>query len=479
MKKNYFLKKNKNIDSKRLSSIYINHFLFTIILMGCSAFYYKNKKFNKSFEHYDFPKARTILNSKSGIKPKGKNRLLHFLNNGVISHMMGDYEESNLYFEKAYKITRNTRASTSKNILSFILNSSVSDYMGEDHEVLLINYYKALNFIHLNDYDSALQECRRMDLGLRMLKAKYGSKATYKKDAFLYILMGLIFQATGEYNDAFYSYKNAVETYIKDYKELFNIEVPHQLKLDLLHTAYILGFESELDRYETIFSIKYDHKKYAKGSDFICIWNNGLGPFKDSLDISFVVNPAVGGLVHFKNEELGLNFAFPIPATSNNATLADTSIFRVAFPKYVERKPLFIGGEIEFNNKNYKLELAENINDISFKVLKQRMIWEFSKTLLRLFLKKTGEHTLSKANQAAGFIYGVFNAVVEKADTRNWQTIPHSIFYRRIKIPPGEHELKLKFYNKNKSIYTNKNIDVVMIKKRTKFYIINTLESKK
>ncbi len=467
------------MQNKNIKKSFLFNLLILLFLLSCSAFYYKHKKFNKSFERYDFLKAKTILNSKSGIKSKGKDRLLYFLNNGVISHVMGDYDESNLYFEKAYKIVRNTTASTGKNILTFILNASVSDYMGEDHEVLLINYYKALNFIHLDDYDSALQECRRMDLGLRMLKSKYGDKATYKRDAFLYTLMGIIFQATGEYNDAFYSYKNAVETYRKDYKELFKIDIPNQLKLDFLHCAHILGFYSELDRYEKIFDIKYDHEKYKKGSDFICLWNNGLGPFKDSSDITFVVNPAIGGLVHFKNEELGLNFAFPIPPMASSGSITDTSIFRIAFPKFVERKPLFTNGEIKVNNKTYSLELVENINDIAFTVLKQRMVWEFSKTLMRLFMKKIGEHALSKLNEGAGLVYGIFNAVVEKADTRNWQTIPHSIYYKRIKMVPGEHELKISLYNKDKSIYVNKNIDIIMKKHRTKFYILHTLETRK
>ncbi|MCP3658810.1 MAG: hypothetical protein GY830_00235 [Bacteroidetes bacterium] len=467
------------MQNKLLNRASFFNLFFILLFFGCSAFYYKHKRFNKSFEHYDFLKAKKTLNSKSGIKSKGKDRLLYFLNNGVISHMMGDYDESNLYLEKAYKIVRNTRASIGKNILSFILNSTVSDYMGEDHEVLLINYYKVLNFIHLDDYDSALQECRRMDLGLRMLKAKYGDKATYKKDAFLYTLMGIIYQAVGEYNNAFYSYKNAVETYRKEYKNLFNIDVPNQLKLDLLHTAYVMGFFSDLDHYERLFDIKYDHKEYSQGSDFVCIWNNGLGPFKDSLNIMFVVNPAVGGLINFKNEELGLNFAFPIPPTASRASITDTSIFRIAFPKYVERKPTFTHGEIEVNNKSYNFEIVENINAISFAVLKQRMVWEFSKTLIRLFMKKIGEHSLSKVNEAAGLVYGIFNAVVEKADTRNWQTIPHSIYYNRIKLVPGEHELKIKLYNNMKTFYTTKNIDVIMKKGRTKFYILHTLETRK
>jgi len=39
----------------------------------------------------------------------------------------------------------------------------------------------------------------------------------------------------------------------------------------------------------------------------------------------------------------------------------------------------------------------------------------------------------------------VFSFVSEKADTRNWQSLPHTILYTRIPLQPGVNQLQLKF----------------------------------
>jgi hypothetical protein len=63
---------------------------------------------------------------------------------------------------------------------------------------------------------------------------------------------------------------------------------------------------------------------------------------------------------------------------------------------------------------------------------------------LRAALKKASEQQLRKENEGLGTLLGMVNAITEKADTRNWQTIPHSIYYTRVPLPTGENEVKLK-----------------------------------
>ena len=40
-------------------------------------------------------------------------------------------------------------------------------------------------------------------------------------------------------------------------------------------------------------------------------------------------------------------------------------------------------------------------------------------------------------------LVGVLNFASEKADTRNWQTLPHSIHYTRVPLNKGKNEVKL------------------------------------
>jgi hypothetical protein len=80
------------------------------------------------------------------------------------------------------------------------------------------------------------------------LNDKYGSdKNRYGRDAFANVMVGLLYAAGGDCNNAFIAYRNAMEIYETDYAANFNIQPPAQLKADILRTAYVTGFNEELD----------------------------------------------------------------------------------------------------------------------------------------------------------------------------------------------------------------------------------------
>ena len=290
--------------------------------------------------------------------------------------------------------------------------------------------------------------------------------------------MGLIYQANHEYNDAFIAYRNAVEIYQEDYQKLFGLEVPLQLKKDLLYTAYKTGFDDQVTYYKNQFQLAYNPEEEIESGDVICLWNNGLGPIKDEWGLNFILVRGAGGVISFVNEELGLVFPFPISSDRDaNQDLADLHLLRVAFPKYIERPLLYEKATIQVHGATYNLELVEDINAISFKVLVERMIWEFSKSLLRVALKKIAEHQLRKQNEILGTILGVVNFATERADTRNWQTIPHSIYYTRIKLPEGNHQLNFQAYSTKKPyVHQTQTLSFQIDTKQTIFYPIHTID---
>jgi len=69
------------------------------------------------------------------------------------------------------------------------------------------------------------------------------------------------------------------------------------------------------------------------------------------------------------------------------------------------------------------------------------MVLELSKSLLKVALKKVTEHQIKKQSEVLGMLVKGINFVTEKADIRNWQTIPHSIYYTRIRLPEGMHQV--------------------------------------
>jgi len=69
----------------------------------------------------------------------------------------------------------------------------------------------------------------------------------------------------------------------------------------------------------------------------------------------------------------------------------------------------------------------------------------------------------------------IMNAITEKADTRNWQTLPHSISYTRVKLQEGQHKITLNTSGNQHAGSQDFNIDIR--KNRTTFYIFQSLDS--
>lgn len=463
------------LHSKRMRRFAL---LFFIVFLGCATYYQKNIKFQEHFVKGEIEQAAKIL-EKEEKAAKSKNQLLYFLQKGVVLQMLGNYQESNDFFEKAYLYTEDLQKNYATEALSFLTNPTILPYKGEDFERVQIHYYKALNYLRLNQFEEALVECRRINIELNSLNDKYANhKNRYKKDAFSYNLMGIIFEAAGEVNNAFISYRNAYETYRDEYQPFFNVNVPKQLKRDLLRTAYLNGFADDLEYYQDEFNMDYTPQP-KEGGELIFFWNNGLGPVKSEWSINFFVVKGKGGLVTFVNDEEGLSFPFSSEGNSQDESLklGDLKAVRVAFPKYLEREPYFRSAQLSIGDENYELELAQNINEIAFKTLNDRMIRELGNSLLRLAAKQATEYLVRKKNENLGALLSFANALTEKADTRNWQTLPYGIYYARIPLSTGENKLVLKEYAPSKQGESSISFNFYVEKNETIFHMYHTLES--
>ncbi|MGB0177927.1 MAG: COG3014 family protein, partial [Owenweeksia sp.] len=409
---------------------------------------------------------------------KGRNRLLYFMQKGVVLQMQGKFAESNTYLEQAYTFIDDYKKNMGSEALSLLTNPMMKPYTGEDHEKVLIHYYKALNYLQLQQPQSALVEARRLNNKLNELNDKYSDKKNrYKDDAFAHTLMGIAYEMDHDVNNAFIAYRNAYNTYKDNYAVEFGVNAPEQLKLDLLRTAYLNGFRTELDFYEREFNMKYrPHDKPA--GELVFFWHNGLGPVKDEWSINFTVIKGSGGMATFVNDDMGLNFAFPVSENSDGkGDLGDLKLVRMAFPKYLQRSPFYYEATLQVNGNTYAVEPAENINAIALSVLEDRMLREMGTSLLRLALKQATEYVMREENENMGTVVGLVNALTEKADTRNWQTLPHSISYARVPLKEGSNSVKLKTKGPNGALEESTFTFDVQRKDQTLFHVYSTLDS--
>ncbi len=446
--------------------------LMPLLLGSCSlpTFYERFYEFNHLVSGGNLELAEKMLVKNATKFESGRLQFLYEVNAGLVLAMQGKFKESNAHFEKADLFVEDFQKKALEEGSALLLNPNLSTYRGEDHEVLMINYYKALNYLQMQDFENALVEARRMNLRLQALSEKYKSSGKYQRDAFIHLLMGVVYDAAGEYNNAFIAYRNALEIYETDFTRLFRLKAPEQLQQDLVRTADLAGLYRERDNYIDRFGLKYSRPD-ARQAYLVMLWNNGLGPVKDEWGINFAIIYGADGWVTFVNEDYGMSFPFYI----GDSNLNGLTWVKVAFPRYVERPELFIKAKLVTNRgEEFAFQKAEDINAISFKVLEERMMLEFGKALLRVALKQAAAAQVSKENEGLGAALSLLGSMSESADTRNWQTLPHSIYYTRVPLDEGQQQLKMLLYSVNGQQLEHP-LDIDIRQGQTLVYPINTM----
>jgi uncharacterized protein len=447
-----------------------------ILSFMCSCaptYYHSNHNFNSEFERGDLKKALDALQENQK-QAEGKARFIYYLNNGLLLSILGRYEESNSYFEQAFLFGEDYHINYITEAASYMVNPQLTVYRGEDHEHLLLLYFKAINFLKMNRPEDALVECRRLNNRLNQLADKYQSVRKFQRDAFIHTLMGIIYQSTQDYNNAFIAYRNAVEVYETDYGTMFSMQIPEQLKKDLLNTAWWTGFADEFTQFKSKFGMP-DYKPVKPEAELVFFWNNGLSPVKGEWGINFLIDHSREGVVTFSNPAMGMSFPFEVKDKKEESDLANLEVFRVAFPKYIERPVYYRTARLQADTVSFELEQAENVSKIAFYSLDRRMMLEFSKGLLRAASKKITEHSVRKEDERLGALIGIVNAITERADTRNWQTLPHSIHYARVPLKEGEN--KMKFILEARDGNTEYSFTYKPFRGQTLFHTFSSLEA--
>ena len=458
------------------SSVVATALLF-LLLSSCRPYYLRQQTFLRLVSEERYAEAEAELSSSRRAKKKERHRLLYLLNRGYVAFQQGLYAESTQWFMKADRMVEEYRKQLGYEALSILVNPGVKPYKAEDFEVVMMHYFTTLAFLKQRNFESALVECRRMNLSLQDMHFADSKKPRYKNDAFGHLLMGLSYEASGDVNNAFIAYRNAVEVYRSDYSSFFGLNVPQQLRQDLIRTALRNGFNDEARRWsDTLGTPLPDLKSSSPDAELVILWQNGLGPVKEQWSIDFTIVQQAGQLF-FNNAGMGLSFAFPVSAVSSSDlnNLQALRVFRVAFPRYVSRRPVFQRAEASIGSFKTRVEPVQPIDQIAFKSLEDRFAREMSNAILRFAVKKATEYAIRKENKDAGALVGIANAITEQADTRNWQTLPYEIGYARVPLKVGENKVVFRAESAGRRAPFIDTLCIEAQKGRTYFEVMSTI----
>jgi len=415
--------------------------IFLLLLMGaCSQRTLHQGQINAALYRGDAQAAYTILATNPERWMKGKNQLLYFWERATLAWMLGDHNESKEFFMTSDYYVEDMYRNYANEALALFTNDKIKNYRGEDHEKILFQFYQILNFMNLGELENALVQVRRLNLELGRLNDRYKDNKDrtfkfYQRDAFAYVLMGLVYEATDENNNAWIAYKKAIEIYESDYAEFFDMQIPEQLKYDFLRLSNELGFSSDLHYWEKKWKLQYDPQTMRDGN-FVFFWMNGLAPIKEEVALEFIISRGSGGWATFSNAQFGLSIPVFIGNnhTQQGSAFSQLEFIKIAVPRYFIRGSMYPNAQIQVNGKALKHNLVEDVSALSKKIEQEHFLVDLGKTLARVAIKKASEAQLRKENENAGAALSLLNYITEQADTRSWESLPDKIYYSRTTI---------------------------------------------
>ncbi len=424
--------------------------LAALFLMGCAAAYSVMMRDSLSrLKNEDYDGALAKLE-----KPSGKtNRLLYHLERGLIFHYQGEFQSSNQEFEAAEQlIDKLYTRSLSRGVASLFTNDAIVPYTGEEFERVLIHYYRALNYNYLGQFEDAMVECRKANLRLADFAAQAEYELSYKNDAFVQYMTGLFFEAAGEWNDAYVSYKDAERGY-RAYSADLGTGVPQVLKGDLIRAASALGYDDDVERYNQIYPQIYPQihpadvspVKSLAGTAVVFI-ETGLIAQKRQHTIDLPILESDRGV---DSRTLSRRAAGRYHYPRRRYAKVDYWL-KVALPEYRERSsPVRAVRVRRGDDEVFPGVLMEDLDAIAMKSFSEKEGAILARTVARALVKYVATEKAEDKNEFLGFLVNMFGVSTEAADTRSWLSLPSKIYMARVSQFAGTDDLVVELLNGN------------------------------
>ena len=438
-------------------------FLLIIPLMiGCGG--YKFSEVIEPLERGQPEDAYTYLQKHTPDKPD----IPFLFELGVVAHYANHFAESSDALDQAGDIAEDRYTkSISKEVGSLVTSDKLRPYSSNRYERLLSHYYRALNYVYQGQLDGALVECRRATNLINYFKGE-NEKYDFLGTGFLAYLSGVIFEAAGEWNDAYISYKQAAE-YYQNAVEKTGVRMPDDIGYSLVRLARRLGFTDELERYQRQYSEPPEHPKNY--GELVLFYESGYVPSKSEEALTFPI---------LKKDDVEDDEFVPTLIGRQGMIYEDVELeylLRVAIPTIDSNRPYFAGIEVAVGQNQKRGALVEDVENVAIETFNAQRPGILLRTLLRAVGKYLLYRKANKENEALGLLVNLAGVVTEQADTRSWKTLPNQIFMVRMLLPEGTHTLNLSFLNANGGVSRRESVpDVKIDSNRITFLNYRTYE---
>lgn len=381
-------------------------FLLNVVALcmaGCASFLSQSEETKSLLRQGQMTQALKELKEKS--ESEGKDQLMYTLDYAMALQISGDYKSSATAFIKADKLIDEKDYHSVSQVVGATLGAEeMIQYKGESYEKFLVNSMNAINYLMLGDYDAALVECRRINTKISSFKME--GREAYELSPFASYLSAIIWESQKKYDDAYIEYEAA---YKLD-PTIAGIEG------DLIRSARLAGRDQALAKWKKEF--KDDRRALdeemngKKNGEVVVVFQQGFGAKK----VPRSDEPRFPTLqTEFLKTSVAQVELTPIDPKAEK-TYTQVTKSRIVYD--IDRMAMTT------MNKDYNSLIARRIGGIAAKAVMSDQI--------------------RQKNELLGSVAWIAMNLTDRADLRQWSTLPSKIQMSRVFLKPGKYELKVR-----------------------------------
>jgi hypothetical protein len=356
-------------------------------LVACASYQKETEDFRTKL--YQGRAAEAAEKVKDKAFKDGDDQVVYLFEYGTAEQMAGNYNESNKAFLRAEDLTEiKDYHSISRITGSLLLNEGMVQYKGDDFEKVLLNGMLAINYLMLGQLDEAQVETRK--LNDKLYKYRFEGKRNYQQNPFAFYLSALIWEAEHNWDSAYIDFKKAYDL---------------NPNMDYLHEDLIrAGIAARRGEDVAMWRKKWPDVKPAdlkNNGEVVLIYQQGWGPRKEP-------NPA-----------------FPrVPKLFPSAS-------------YTTRARLEVdGGKSEIS------QTAANITEIATKQLDEQYASLVAMRVAGIATKAVVADQIRQKNQLLGDLAWIASNAMDRADLRQWSSLPASFQIAKLRLKPGKYRIR-------------------------------------
>ena len=359
-------------------------------------------------------------------KPKGED-LLWALQMASLERIKQNHKLSNEYFDKAEDMLnffdhQNELVDT---FAATTVNENVIPYLGEEYDGIMINTYKALNFMFTRQDDLARVEFNRALDRQRRAKEKFAqelkklqnqiNKQEQKDQVNKSLENPEINQIIESKYSGIYAFKaypdfvNPFATYLAGV--YFNLVGDHQKAVNLLKESYGMVSENNYIAEDLVATEKVLDGQLQLNNTVWIFFENGLAPIKEEFRVDL-----------------------PLFIVTNKVQYVG-----IALPMLSPRQQAYPYLAVRTENDTYETQIVADMD----RVIQTEFSKDFKTTLTRAIIstsaKAYAQYALqvndSSEAQLASLLVGLYSYATTAADLRIWTTLPKDFQVARCPIP--------------------------------------------